>query len=122
MGGQSRQGQGERSSEASQMRFEDLVRASLEVQQTRSRTQKVQRLAACIQAMYPAGPGESLEAGVAYLAGELPFGRIGLGPAAVYGPADVPARASGELSVGQVAQALQAIQSVQGPGSVAERS
>jgi DNA ligase-1 len=103
------------------MRFEDLVRASLEVQQTRSRTQKVQLLAACIAALHEAGPGESLAAGVAYLAGELPIGRIGLGPAAVHGHADVPARATGELGVGDVERALRAIASVRGPGSVAER-
>ncbi|HVZ33090.1 MAG TPA: ATP-dependent DNA ligase, partial [Polyangiaceae bacterium] len=66
--------------------------------------------------------GPHLEAGVAYLAGELPGGRIGLGHAAVYGHGEVPAASSATLQVGDVERALRTIQTVRGAGSVSERA
>jgi DNA ligase-1 len=104
------------------MQFEVLVQTSLEVKQTRSRLRKIERLAACIGGLYREGVGgQSLAAGVAYLAGELPQGRIGLGHAAVHGQGQVPARASAAIDVADVDRALSAIQEVRGAGSVAER-
>ena len=104
------------------MQFERLVQASLEVQQTRSRLRKVQALAACIDGLFRAGEGgPSLEAGVAFLAGELLHGRIGLGPSTVYGQTLPPARGAPELEVRDVELALDAIQALRGAGSGAER-
>jgi DNA ligase-1 len=104
------------------MQFERLVQASLEVQQTRSRLRKVQALAACIDGLFRAAEGgPSLEAGVAFLAGELLRGRIGLGPSTVYGQALPPARGAPELELRDVELALDAIQAVRGAGSSAER-
>jgi DNA ligase 1 len=86
------------------MQFESLVQASAEVQQTRSRLRKVQALAACIGG-----------------AGELPQGKIGLGPAAVYGQPVPEPSAAAQLAVGDVERALSEIAQVKGSGSVAER-
>jgi DNA ligase-1 len=104
------------------MRFESLVQASQEVQQTRSRLRKVEALSACINGLFRDGQGgESLEAGVAFLSGELLRGRIGLGPSTVYGQPLPPARSLAELEVVEVERALDAIQAVRGAGSGAER-
>jgi DNA ligase 1 len=102
------------------MLFQNLVQASAEVQQTRSRLRKVQALALCIAGSHQDG-GEALEASVAFLAGELPRGRIGLGPATVFGEPLPPAQVASVLSIADVAAALAQIQAVSGPGSVAER-
>jgi len=105
------------------MKFEKLVQASLEVKQTRSRLRKVEVLAACIEALFGDGQGgASLEAGVAFLAGELLRGRIGLGPSAVYGQVLPPPVGVAELEVGDVERALDALQALRGAGSGAERA
>lgn len=102
------------------MLFQSLVQASLAVQQTRSRLRKIEALASCIAGAHQDG-GEALEAGVAFLAGELPRGRIGLGPATVFGePLPAPS-AVAQLSLADVAEVLAQIQAVSGAGSVAER-
>jgi hypothetical protein len=59
------------------MRFNDLVQTSLEVGKTRSRLKKRYLLEACLRVP---GPDE-LPLVVDFLAGILPQGRIGLGPA-----------------------------------------
>ena len=111
------------------MRFEVLVLASEAVKQTRSRSQKVEHLAACIAELGadppPVDPEKprrtSLRVGVAYLAGELPQGRIGLGPAAVFRNPPGSAREAGALSVQEVDRAFDAIADVNGAGAVRER-
>ena len=122
------------------MKFEKLVAASEAVKQTRSRQQKVEHLAACIGELGAEPPPESAAAlpapaseippapertsamvGVAYLAGELPQGRVGLGPAAVFANPPASARETGELSVMDVDRAFEAIAGVKGAGAVRER-
>jgi DNA ligase 1 len=128
------------------MRFEELVRTWEAVKQTRSRQQKVEHLAACIGALggepaasvssaaqelmspeqAPSAPvarpaRSSLRVGVAYLAGELPQGRIGLGPAAVFKNPPTSAREEGLLSVTDVDATFDAIAAVSGSGAVRER-
>ncbi len=117
------------------MLFEALVSASEAVKQTRSRQKKVEHLAACIgqlfsdaassgaPALAPAGEvgARQLEVGVAYLAGELPQGRIGLGPAAVFKHPPGAAQAHAVLSVSDVDATFAAIARVSGGGAVAER-
>jgi DNA ligase-1 len=99
------------------MLFQALALTSDAIKQTRARTQKIERLAACIR-----GLGlEAVGVGVAYLAGQLPQGRIGLGPAAVFASRGGPAAAEPTLSVSDVDRALDAIKAVHGAGSVAER-
>lgn len=122
------------------MKFEKLVAASEAVRQTRSRQRKVEHLAACIAELGAEPPPEaaavlpapasdippapertSLMVGVAYLAGELPQGRVGLGPAAVFANPPASAVEVGELSVMEVDAAFEAIARVSGAGSVRER-
>lgn len=122
------------------MKFERLVAASESVRQTRSRQQKVEHLAGCIaelgaepppesalvlpvpaSEMPPAPQRTSLMVGVAYLAGELAQGRVGLGPAAVFAHPPASAREAGELSVMEVDGAFDAIARVSGAGAVRER-
>jgi DNA ligase-1 len=98
------------------MRFEILVQASEAVKQTRSRQRKIELLAECIGQL-----GPSLAVGVAYLAGELPQGRIGLGPSLVFKNPPAAARETAELEVADVDAAFGAIQQVRGAGSGAER-
>jgi DNA ligase-1 len=122
------------------LKFEKLVAASEAVRQTRSRQQKVEHLAACIAELGaepapenalllpapasdipPAAQRTSLMIGVAYLAGELPQGRVGLGPAAVFANPPAAAREVGELSVLEVDRAFDEMARVSGAGSVRER-
>jgi ATP-dependent DNA ligase I len=113
------------------VRFADLVATSEAVKSTRSRQQKVEHLAACIGALVAesaaaAAPGavapRSLaRVGVAYLTGELPQGRIGLGPAAVFKNPPASALEASVLSLGEVDATFDAIAAVRGSGSVGER-
>jgi DNA ligase 1 len=115
------------------MRFEKLVAASEAVKQTRSRQRKVELLSACITELGSEEGAEptSLLVGVAYLAGELPQGRIGLGPSAVFKNPPASAREQGELSVSDLSvldlsvqdvdAAFTAIARVAGAGAVRER-
>src|SRR4051794_14247333 len=123
----------------SPVRFEALVAASEAVKQTRSRQQKVELLAACIAEMAAERPpdvvavpglvsGEaprpqhtSLRVGVAYLAGDLPQGRIGLGPSAVFKNLPSSAREAGSLLLTDVDAVFEAIAQVSGGGAVRER-
>ena len=122
------------------MKFERLVAASEAVKQTRSRQQKVEHLAACIAELGaepspegavvlpapaseipPAQERTNLIIGVAYLAGELAQGRVGLGPAAVFANPPASARETGEVSVMDVDRTFEAIAGVKGAGAVRER-
>jgi DNA ligase-1 len=105
------------------MRFEKLVAASEAVKQTRSRQRKVELLAACVAELASEEGAEptSLLVGVAYLAGELPQGRIGLGPSAVFKNPPASAREQGELGVLDVDGVFTAISQVSGAGAVRER-
>jgi DNA ligase-1 len=105
------------------MRFEKLVAASEAVKQTRSRQRKVELLAACVAELASEEGAEptSLLVGVAYLTGELPQGRIGLGPSAVFKNPPASAREQGELSVLDVDGVFTTIARVSGAGAVRER-
>lgn len=98
------------------MRFEALALTSEAIKRTRSKSAKIERLAECIR-----GLGASVGVGVAYLAGQLPQGRIGLGPAAVFSAPNGRAAAVATLEVSEVDSALEAIKRVGGKGSVLER-
>jgi DNA ligase-1 len=97
------------------MLFADLASASLAVAETRSRTRKAELLGEALRRL---APGE-IEAGVAYLSGELRQRRTGVGWASLR---DLPAPA-GEpaLQVGDVDAALERIAALSGAGSQAAR-
>jgi ATP-dependent DNA ligase I len=94
------------------------VEASNTVGQTRSRLEKISRLAEALREMRD----DEIEIGVAYLSGSLPQGRIGLGWSAISaarlaGAADVPT-----LDLGDVNEIFDRIARLSGPGAARERS
>jgi DNA ligase 1 len=97
------------------MRFADLAATSLAVGSTRSRKQKAAYLADALRALEP---GE-VEAGVAYLSGELRQRRTGVGWRTL---ADLPAPATeATLTIGDVDLVLQEVSELSGAGSQATR-
>ncbi len=97
--------------------FERLVEASEAVGATRSRSAKVARLAELLRALDAA----EVALAVAYLSGELPQGRVGLGYATVFGVEAPPAeRAS--LLLREVDARLDEIANARGSGSSRRRT
>ncbi len=95
------------------MRFIDLVQTSLDVGNTRSRLQKRTLLKDCLCGASP----EELPIVVDYLAGILPQGKIGLGPALFRElEAGLPAERA-ELQLGVVNEAFETIAKVSGAGA-----
>ena len=95
------------------MRFIDLVQTSLDVGKTRSRLEKRSLLEACLRS---AGP-EELPLVVDYLAGILPQGKIGLGPALFRELDAGPPAAESRLELRAVNDRFEAIARVAGAGS-----
>jgi DNA ligase-1 len=101
------------------MRLADLVRVSRAVAATPGRLEKIALLAEALRAF---APGERA-AGVSWLAGELPQGRIGLGWASLRSAlAAAPAAAAPSLSLADVDQAFTRLAAARGGGSAAERA
>ncbi|HEX2508346.1 MAG TPA: ATP-dependent DNA ligase, partial [Miltoncostaeaceae bacterium] len=97
------------------MLFADLAAVSHAVGETRSRTRKAELLGGALKELEPA----EVEAGVAYLSGELRQRRTGVGWASLRDlppPAAEPA-----LRIGEVDAALERIAALSGPGSQGER-
>jgi DNA ligase-1 len=95
--------------------FADLAAVSHAVGETRSRTRKAELLGGALKELEPA----EVEAGVAYLSGELRQRRTGVGWASLRDlppPAAEPA-----LRIGEVDAALERIAALSGPGSQGER-
>jgi DNA ligase-1 len=88
------------------------------VSATRSRTDKIERLAACLRSATPA------EAAVAaaWLTGEPPQGRIGVGPAALQPAMHAEPAPVSSLTLAQVDAAFSALASVRGGGAAARRA
>src|SRR5204862_7319196 len=73
-----------------------LGETSDSVAATRSRLAKVERLVACLRAL----GADERETAVAWLAGALPGGRLGLGPATVHDLRGVPAATAAPPPIG----------------------
>jgi DNA ligase-1 len=99
------------------MQLIELTQTSREVASTRSRLRKRAALGACIGT---AGPGEAALA-VSYLAGALPQGRIGLGPAILRDLAGGESAEQPSLSLAETDRAFQDIAGITGAGSQAAR-
>ncbi|HEU4620134.1 MAG TPA: ATP-dependent DNA ligase [Gammaproteobacteria bacterium] len=99
------------------MKLGELARVSEAVAATSSRTEKIGLLAECLRALAP----DERETGVAWLAGVLPEGRLGLGPAAVHALRGVPPAAAPTLGVRDAREALARLREVSGKGSAARR-
>jgi DNA ligase-1 len=101
------------------MRLEELVGTSRRVGATRSRLEKVAALADLFRRM----PHPLLPTGVAYLMGELPQGKLGVGYASVRALAAIPAVTSPEagLSIEEVDRTFAEVKAEGGAGSAARR-
>ncbi len=98
------------------MLLNDLVTVSRDVAATRSRLRKRALLAGCLRA---AGP-DRVRIVVDYLGGNLPQGRIGLGPA-ILRKLDGGGASSPSLSIGEVHADFAVIAGITGKGSQAAR-
>ena len=92
------------------MLFAELAAVSTTVGATRSRSAKVEALAACLQALADEADPAALAAGVCFLAGRVRQGRLGIGPAAAAPLLGAPAAAGDPLTVGEVDAALEDFQ------------
>ncbi|HEX2254652.1 MAG TPA: ATP-dependent DNA ligase [Thermoanaerobaculia bacterium] len=107
------------------MLLADLVAASRDVAATRSRNAKAERLARLLSALAP----EEVTVAVSYLAGEVPQGRIGVGPALLRKALPSPGGSGGGrgaaaepgLTLGEVDATVTRIAQASGAGSGAER-
>src|SRR5688500_16813374 len=98
------------------MLFGSLVEASRAVQAASARLAKIEHLAGLLKRLTP----EEVPIGVAYLSGELPQGRIGVGYASLRDAASDAASDSG-LELIEVHAAFSRIAAASGPGSTRER-
>src|SRR5512138_1586630 len=101
------------------MRLGELARTSAAVARSPARSAKIALLADAVRALAP----EERAIGVAWLAGDLPQGRIGLGWAALRGALDGTAPAREEtLGVAEADAAFSRIAAARGAGSGGERA
>jgi len=102
------------------MLFRELVDTSTEVSATRSRLEKIERLAALIRRL----PTPLLFAGVSYLSGDLPQGRLGVGYAALHDlrHADTPPAPEATLALHEIDGVLSGIKAARGAGVGARRA
>ncbi len=99
------------------MRLLELAELSTALARTRSRLEKVERLAACLRELL----ASERRIGLAYLMGVLPQGRIGLGHAALHRARGAAAAAVAELTLGDVDRGFEAIRAAAGGGSARVR-
>lgn len=95
----------------------DLVRTSRAVDATSARSEKIRHIARLLSRL----PLGDVPVAVAYLAGELPQGRIGVGPATLREVGAVEPSSEPSLTLDDVDRALDRIAALEGPGSGAER-
>lgn len=98
------------------LRFDELAEASAEVGASSSRNHKVAVLADVLRRLRP---GEA-RAAVSFLTGTTPWGRIGVGWAALSDARAAPA-AEPTLDVAEVARRLERLATTSGPGSARRR-
>jgi DNA ligase-1 len=94
-----------------------LAEVSNALAATRSRTAKTHLLAECLREFAPA----ERAIGIAWLAGNLPNGKLGLGPSAIHGLRDLPAAASSTLDLLDTQHRFDSLKDITGKGSTALR-
>ena len=94
----------------------DVVAASAEVAETRSRSAKIAALAALLRRLEP----DDVPVAVGFLAGVPRQGRVGIGPATVYGIQRPPA-SEPSLSIRELDRVIDEVQALTGPGSAGAR-
>jgi DNA ligase-1 len=95
-----------------------LVAASRAVAGTASRLGKIDHLAALLTRVTP----DEVPVAIAYLSGELPQGRLGIGGAAIREARDVPPSDAGTLTLAEVDAAFAELAAIAGAGSARRRS
>jgi DNA ligase-1 len=100
------------------LRFDELVATSQAVAATRKRAEKIARLAELIARFAP----DEVAPGVAFLSGELPTGRIGVGWSTLVRARAAGSAAAPELVISDVVRFLDEMQATIGEGSSAQRS
>ncbi len=100
------------------MRLAEIVETSRRVAAARGRLEKIEHLAACLRRVEPGEIGIA----VAYLAGELPQGRIGVGSARLGEVMAGGAAAAPTLTLREVDDALTRVAQAAGRGSGADRA
>src|SRR4051812_22898896 len=95
----------------------DLALASRDVAALPGRLDKIRRLADALRAL----PPEWAPVGVAYLSGQLPQGRIGIGPALLFGSIEGAAAATPTLTLEETHALFERIAATTGAGSSAAR-
>jgi DNA ligase 1 len=98
--------------------FVSLAETSQRVGASAGRLAKIRELAACLAQLSPA----EIAIAVHYLAGEMPRGRIGVGPAAVTRAAATEPAPAATLSITDVDQRLTGLAGITGAGSAARRA
>jgi DNA ligase 1 len=98
--------------------FATLADTSQRVGAAAARSAKIRDLAALLTKVQP----DEIGIAVHYLSGELPQGRIGIGPAAVSSAAATPAARVPTLSIVEVDAHLAALAAIGGAGSTARRA
>src|SRR5258706_412383 len=100
------------------MRLGELLAASERVAATRSRLAKIDTLAQCLQRL---GASE-ISLGVAYLSGDTPQGKVGIGYATLKDALAATPAAAPRLTLAQIDEALTRLAQIRGEGSAAERA
>jgi DNA ligase 1 len=99
------------------MKLAALAEVSSAVGATRSRIAKVALLAACLREL----AADERATAVAWLAGTLPGGRLGLGPATIHGLRDVAPASDATLTIADARARLDSLRHFAGKGSTARR-
>jgi DNA ligase-1 len=100
------------------MLFADLVATSAAVAATPKRAEKIARLAELLRRLDPS----EIAPAVAFLAGELPTGRIGVGWSTIVRAHAADSAPAPELAIADVVRFLEDVLATVGEGSAAERS
>src|SRR5687767_12848387 len=95
-----------------------IVETSIKVAATSARLAKVRELAACLKAFSP----DEILTGVAYLSGETPQGKFGIGYAVLKEANSIPAADAPTLNVLDVDQRLTELANIRGSGSTQRRA
>src|SRR5882762_6204621 len=100
------------------MLLSELLAASERVAATRSRLAKIDTLAQCLRRL----DASEISLGVAYLSGDTPQGKVGIGYATLKGALAAEPAGAPRLTLAQIDEALTRLAQTKGEGSAAERA
>src|SRR5260370_2835306 len=100
------------------MLLAELLAASERVAATRSRLVKIDTLAQCLRRL----DASEISLGVAYLSGDTPQGKVGIGYATLKDALAAKPAGAHQLALVQIDEALTRLAQIKGEGSAAERA